>query len=1635
MREIYEKGKALLLSQGKRGISLLLCLVMLLSLVPAMSTEAEAKKTTDEEAAAPATSKYYALQVVTGTSAGDNVQYFAVHYLDGSGISRTELIYPNAGSLQKSYDIAKAAGTDNAQKKYNAMKSIGYASYLKEGVDTSKVKGLQIGKTDTYLFEPKFTFAKLTGIDILIRYDSSGNTKNSGWSCGGMEVYRVTNISGLDMLNYYGSDIMVNYSGEMLGRAVFNGAYETYSCSGKLDALYRLRTDAKEAGRRFEVYDAATSATKAYNTDTCMMIGIDIADVYGAGIEDMLFGTTVNKCKSAYECFVARFTYTDVNGATRNVDVPVLLSMLCYMNINGMGNKVIYDIAQQGEKLFAPVFAPGIDMSKKPTVTLYFGAKQASELCGLNELSSSGDQSVRVSGIQVYDEVGTITVKDYQIAVEDVGTPRWFKTADNYEGTNVIAGNMNKFSLEEYDATTSNLTAKDSSTTRYLVELITDTPKDAGTTSDVILDLTYETGSGNTRTVSTKVRDAINDYYGDWLTRVKPSTSTDDDADTDTDTDTNTNTVDSIQTVASWPKGQPSAYNIKMSAGQTAHFFVSANDVKQFKSAKISLGDGQTDDYQLIGLRIYSIYFRGYRTIQYALGGSDSYPSEWTIDRDTDYDNEPIVNFSGERLLVYAKNPQTIEFGKTAVTVVPTNDVDWSKFNVSMSYSDAMTEMGYTDIRTTYEVSVKVGSDTGELADNGDTGSENMFYFQITFADGRSSGYVLANQLIPSGRFRSGKTESFKIYMNYDYGDVKSVRLIPDDTIKEGESFDKLYVEKITVAKQSTTQNINKTWSCSVNEWIDIDYVDTGAQNTMSGQEGRKEGQLARTYSITSSSFITNFIMSVETASKKDGSTPAGYCDHMEGYMFAEISYLDKDGLSQSKTFDVYEAMRNYLDLESSGKSEKLPEKVGKLESGDGGGERINKNYMLRPGTTDQFMISVDGVASFNSITFYVSSPEYLCRWEFGPVAIYNITSGDGHVYINEFNQRVKSYELKDLTTSTEDYYVVDTTADGAAQMAYVGFNYAEVPVNKEECVWTSLIGREPDSKDDELNIYVYMKDDIDKNGNKGSPISSYNMSLLVGYNYTDSNGGYYTDGKNSVSKMSRSTDKNAFYTLGLSAFGLKDISGLKLQAMDLNNPNKNASSSISAFVDHIVIDRVRSGVVIDNYYYSFSSVQGNANGSAGPLIVTPYSHADSGTSTKEKQVVYLQLGAGTETFYPDSGETGGDLNDIAVALEYHSSNMIKSTDTVRTKNIFISDVCAGQKVGAGSIIKLTFTASNLDNVTGIQLAYMGNVKATVAGASIGVYDEEENDTWYGTTNSSLIQLTGNTVVTPVYSAASGGRIPATFTIKTADAEEGSNTSGCFDPIYTEIHYQDPSGSERIFSANDLNEYVTSGSFAAGQTATVRVLLPNCADLHYMKLEPKYSAAAHTAAATTAGDGTETVETSGVMQTSSWKIAAISVEIGEEGVTKNRIDRTINKTAYEGSPYIANLSNMTIAAKIKPASGEAISTIGEKKEILVSSGESVTITRYSGKDALISGSFKDVTVTAEQVVDNATKDVSNLLSTTLGRNSLGKNVVSEIKFATPSNSGSTVEKYRITIASQEIPDMKLEIEISVNPAG
>ena len=202
----------------------------------------------------------FAVVVTTGNDAGDNVNYFGLEYVDADGYSHIEYVFPHRGALLDSLEKASGSG------------------------DHRRETPLARGKTNTYLFEPAYEVAQITGLDI---YCQGEQGSLYAWDVSGLRLYQVDRLLGVEA---NGENSTIRFNGTQLAyleeRNGNGGA--VFSWTG--NSLFQLRENNTSTYRLvFETVPYSMEEEFAY------AVRLDFADVSEAGFEQMNQAYNVKK--------------------------------------------------------------------------------------------------------------------------------------------------------------------------------------------------------------------------------------------------------------------------------------------------------------------------------------------------------------------------------------------------------------------------------------------------------------------------------------------------------------------------------------------------------------------------------------------------------------------------------------------------------------------------------------------------------------------------------------------------------------------------------------------------------------------------------------------------------------------------------------------------------------------------------------------------------------------------------------------------------------------------------------------------------------------------------------------------------------------------------------------------------------------------------------------------------------------------------------------------------------------------------------------------------------------------------------------------------------------------------------------
>ncbi len=1406
----------------------------------------------------------YVLSFSTGAvgTKFDNFQYIAVHYTDTSGTDRTYYMMPDLAEVRSNAILKSILGDSSYQDTQIRVKlaqvmdyEIGYES----GTLFSEYS------YDSLYFQPEYEIKTVTGVDFL--------TKTTGrWSCESLQVYRVDEMFGIEGMSYVSAQNYQEFRGELLFKTT-STAISTLTWTDF--QLIRFGSD-----NVCNVKAESVNVSYDRRQDSEYLIRLDIADEYLAGLESLAAEYTDNAQTGLFglkeaELLKLRIVYRDIYGARRVVTVPVISNVIGYAMEQGVSTtEPLLGLAGQGESLVMKVHLP--DFAELYTATDKSGntTQQAAIY-----LTCGGDaDALKELGMAFSDHDSDgkpdTDLRSYQRAqkAKEIKDSLTISSASLYNVSSVTGGSSTI-------ATAS---------TKVENNIIATT-----ITGDPLYYHVSATGSGDVVTYGgSETSFSMTKYQsGDSITFKK---SYDDQylIELQTDSTTLSGTQNDLTVAFSymdqagvsrvtedynlkdmlnayygyWPSnGSDFAYLQGAASGGVLRFVISLANVDYFTGIRVTV-DGN-DEWQMYGMSVYKLYGLSPRVGTFSQVSAGNVKSNVVYTREY----EGVQAYGAVKMQLLVEKGGSKEFSFSSDTISKIERYDWSSKKYALTYEEANNDLGFTDGTCTYTVEVNVASDSQATYSDGDSGSKNQFFFRLQFDDG-SSPYVLANQQMTSDGFRAGQTETFTITTNEDYGNVTAVQIIPEMKNSEDYTYDKLNIDSIRIVKNSSSA-MSRTWTVSNVGWIGTEYTDPGEENGLRSTKAVYESQLAKTFKVDYSTNVVNLLFCLGTGAYKDKENNP--IEQFQGKVDVTIQYVSTTGESKTATFDIVKYMYDYM-----GKTPNYD------DSGLAGGALSDPNYMFREEHMDRFILPISDISSLTRVDFYPTSSNGT-SWQISSLAVCTI-SDQGSRYVNEKDEIVYTGEVKDLCSNAATINQMVCPKGSRQEGVKVNMTKNELVVDSDNTKWVSVVSREPISSKDEMNIYLYMRSDADYK-------TGYDLSATVEYTNI---GGMIVKSTERVMNKDTSSDENMFYLLGVE---VKEMSVL-------NNLTIETASDRMAYapIDYAMVQRVRSGVVIDTYYIYFAgSDPGTTNAAvkAGP--------SSTSQSTGESQVVTLDFGGDTKSM-----QLLAENRDLAVAIKYVSSagNVGSSQTEYSSPYIFLTDQDYTTLYN-GQSVDITFHEKYVKNITGIELVPTGQVAADITGAVVATYQQLDSDltenvlptAWYSFsgmrhveisqgTNTGALVLTNPTVSTETTADVTDVVMPVTMTIKTAaaakDYESGTNT-----PIRMKLYYTGARGESQVYTVEDITKAAMTGSsFATDGTATLKFMLTGVKSLTSVTFEPYDSDAANIAGWT---PETLTIQTRSVNGT-------------------NTISREIQTRFFEGMAEESRvtLSNVVLAATV-----------------------------------------------------------------------------------------------------------------------
>lgn len=1350
-------------------------------------------------AAAKTPENTYALRFSTGAASMDisQLQYIAVDYTDTTGTRRTEYLMADK-VLAESDAIAAAAGTQNAIRS-RIETAMGYE------LAYSNDNGFAEYTVKTLLFSPEYSVNTINGVQFL--------TKDNGkWTCEGLRVYKVNQLYGYKGTSYVSADKYIDFGGTLVLSS--NSGVKTVNWTGF--QLIRFGQTDKSTVKM-------TAANQPYDsrTDSDYLIRFDIADDYLAGLEALAAeyqdGQSGLMGLQEAELLKLRIVYRDIYGERRMVTVPVISNVIGYAldhGVDGGENAPLLGLAAQGESIVMKVSLPdfaelysGSDKSGNTSnASIYLTCGGDNLLAGTGmTMKTLGRTSQRVdraknsadalalTGVRMYN-VSEVTdaSRGYSVAEASLRVENGELLAD-IQGTPVY---YHLAASEQGDIISYSGNEVSLSMSRYGNDVDFDRQKNCE--NQYLIELhTDELSLASTQS-DLQVEFSYMDLSS--VSRV-------------------TDSYDVKELVNEfygyWPStGASYGYLQGAASGGLLRFVITLSNVDYFTGIRVSV-DGN-DEWQMEGMDIYALKSLGSRRGSFEDSNAGSAQSHVKYERD--YDGVKAYGITNMQLLV--ENNKSKEFSFASDSILELDVTDWSNKKYALSYAEACTNLGLNLSKYTYTVEVNVASDAQATYSDGDSGSRNQFFFRLQFENG-SSGYVLANQQITSDGFRAGQTETFTISTNENYGNVTAVQIIPETKNSEDYTYDKLNIDSIRVIQNSST-SMSKTWTISNVGWIGADYRDPGTESGLRSQKGKYEAELAKTFKVDYTTNVANllFCLSTGTYKDKDGNPVEQY----QGRVDVTLQYVSTTGENRTATYDIVKYMYDY--------NGKTPPKS---ESGEDSGTVSDVKYMFREGHMDRFILPVSDIQSLTRVDFYPTSSNGT-TWEIGSLSVSEIAE-KGSRYINENDEFMYTGETKLLCSNSEEINAMVCPKGVRQEGVKVNMTENKLLMDSESTQWVSVVSREPISTRDMLNVYLYMKDDaVDK--------SMYDLHATV--EYTNVRGVAVKSGERLMNK-SDDPDENVFYVMGLEVKEMSTLNNLVISNV--------ADQMYYTPIDYAMVQRVRSGVIINTYYIYFGGADpGSSNMSvkAGP--------SSSSQNTGEYQVVTLDFGGSTQNI-----QLVPENRDVAVAIKYISSaGSVQGSETeYNSPYIFLTDQ-QYMSLYNGQSVDITFHEKYVSRITGITLVPSGQVQADITGAVVATYQEmgtQETDTqqidaeiepvptgWYSFpgqrhmevqagSNIGTLVLT-DPVVNTDSSDVSGMVMPMTVVLQT-DAAAREYESGTNTPIRMKLYYVTSDGQASTCIIEDITKACLNGSsFATNGTATLKFMLTGVKALKSVTLEP-----------------------------------------------------------------------------------------------------------------------------------------------------------------------------------------------------
>ncbi len=1417
-----------------------------------------------------------------------------------------------------------------------------------EGEDSKK--NLQIGGfpmvenkvQDMDLFEPCSTdyivFRSEYGIYELVSLDfyCETATETESWMIQGWGLYETDWESNFRYgINNYAfvSDRMafdIKYDrclGKSVPECVQDGFNVLYSGYYRFVKDTQQNRDAKnDKGTQLYYYFFNVPGGEADKSPVTYTFQVNIADVYGAGIESFNRTPAPNSKLELSEFLTATITYNNKDGFVQDLSLPVISNAVFeytiptyeadagkdkstpvfdytrkeyvsreYHNYNRiMGNQLL-SAFQQGDSIVFSVTFP--EEAEITAVKLSYDNPQDLE------------DALVIEDIRVYDNPESRYVnRDLYDSADDLQlqlTPQGkliYESDQVSGGVTLDAVNLDyEFEMQPAGQGQKNVHSYEGT---YLFSFTTSSLNFTDTLADDIY-VRFEYLSELGQEMSTQeynLKDLTMDYYG-----YNPAYDSASGSITD------------------------GSYYYNMGRGRTLRFLVDLQNVGKFTKIVFTKGD-ILDEWQISGIEIRDVSRVGKRILTPL---DNETCGDLVLNRIYDRNVDGSVIFSKKELSVLIQPNSTVEFELENANVdVNIEKRDYRDYYYSMNYEMATSDLHFDEAAWNYEVRVHVSPNSiltsANKGDSNGCGSNNLYYFQLVFADG-TSGYILSNALLKSDCFRAGETETFTVSLNENMGDLVAINIIPDDVSEECDPLDKLSIDYIEVIRDNP-KTVNKRYVCSNVGWVKLEYQDV--EESLNAP-GRSESQIATICPVTSSAYMLDleFCIGVDEYYDRYGVELTQF----QGNVLADIVYITSSGERKTiRDYPVVEKMYEY-----AGKTPKT------ATYGDGQEYYVSDpEFMFRGGHVARFLVSVDDAQIIDSITFYTMGYKN-CVLPVKDLSV-SIVKSSGRRIINSEGDYQMIYDVDPILLTDEvrgtslprQYSVVKDT------YTPIRLNFGDNKIEEldDSTKLEEIIGRVPKSSNDKLNLYLYMAE-----GARTPDEAGYNLTVNTYYSSVVSSD-IYMSSCDSL-KTRRENGRLVLYATDLSATNMSGITSLQVTS------NVLGTQYDDVLVDYGVVQQVRNGVVISTYKIKFG-------GAYVARTAKGISMQNKISSLGYEQVVSLALDEKTS-----SAKLTNEKYDIALAIRYTSTNSSDNTVFI-SPYVFATD--SGEaSIEPGKMLEFRFKESYVRDIVGIDVIAVnmdkGGNRVGMANANVLCYKSDENGKaelcgTYSLDESGQIYSEA-TKFSVTDNSMNGPRTlkRASFSFKTLQYSDNIDGGGAV-PIKMIMNYTDVNKNIQTKVINDIRPYAGGNEyFTAGQNANISFFMKGVDHINYIKLIPYDNISASKA---------------------TWNLESISFRIdGTEDTSFHSIpvNRTLVETTDDGNTQddandIFNLSSikMTLTATVgenvyagDELDEEISMRIGEEMQVLPVINGSVTGAYYVRVEKRGGNNFAQVGDTVE----------------------------------------------------------------------